>query len=102
MSNRELGLPTGLGGPDADQAVELMRAWWIKDRPEFVLRPALRDARDVGRLLGEAAFHFSQVYASKGLGEAADLLEQIRAGFEDAKKIEMATVMTHSRAPKEG
>ena len=103
MPARELRIPDGAReGPHADEAVELIRAFWVHDRPEFVLSAALKDPRNIGRMLGEAAVHDSQVDASKAHGEAEALLEQIRLGWDDAKGIPMKTVMAHGQAPKEG
>lgn len=99
---RELRIPEGaVEGAEAENALELMRVWWIGTRPEFVLRPALKDPRNIGRMLGEAAYHYAQVHAAHGDGDAADLLEQIRAGFDDSKSVQMTTVMAKAPA-KEG
>ncbi len=101
MPPHEMRIPDGAReGPHADKAVELMRVWWIHDHPEFVLGPFLKDPKNIGRMLGEAAFHFSQVYASRDLGKADELLEQIRQGFEESKSIPMATRMTTEAPPK--
>ena len=95
MPRRELSIPDAAEtGEHADDSVELLRVWWVGDRPHFVMTPALNDPRDVGRMLGEAMMHFSQVYASKGLGEPKDLVGQMLAGFEDIGAMQINTVMT--------
>lgn len=76
--------------------------WWIHDRPEFVLSSSLKDPKNVGRMLYEAAFHFSNVYASDGRGQQAELLETIKQGWQDAQAIQMATHMTRDAPPKKG
>ena len=100
MPPHEMRIPDGAReGPHADEAVELARIWWVHDRPEYILSAALKDPRNVGRVLYEAAFHFSQVYASHGQGPADETLKSILAGFEDAKGIKMATMMTRDGKP---
>lgn len=95
MPALELRLPDGAVAPEtADQAIELARIWWIGARPEMTLRPALKDPRNVGRLLAETARHYAQVYASADLGKADELLEQMKAGWDDGMNIPMATHMT--------
>ena len=103
MPPHEMRIPDGArSGPHAEEAVELARIWWIHDRPEYVLGPFLKDPKNIGRVLYEAAFHFSQVYASRDLGQADELLEQIKEGWESAKTIPMATRMTTEAPPKKG
>ncbi|MBN8552684.1 MAG: DUF5076 domain-containing protein [Caulobacterales bacterium] len=103
MPPREIRMPDGaVSGPHADSAVELMRAWWIHDRPEYVLSPMLKDPKNVGRMLYEAAFHFSNVYSSNGLGAQEDVLNQIKEGWDGAKEIPMATNMTTEAPAKKG
>ena len=101
MPPHEMRIPDGArSGPHAEEAVELARIWWIHDRPEFVLSAAMKEPKNLGRVLYEAAFHFSQVYASRDLGKADELLEQIKEGWEHAKTIPMATNMTTKAPPK--
>ena len=103
MPAQEIRKPDGATtGPHADTAVELMRAWWIHDRTEYVLSARLKDQKNVGRMLYEAAFHFSNVYASNGLGTQEELLAQIKEGWDAAKEIPMATNMTTEAPAKKG
>jgi hypothetical protein len=103
MPPHEMRKPEGaLDGPYKDEAVELARIWWIHDRPEYVLGPFLKDPKNIGRVLYEAAFHFSQVYASRDLGKADELLAEIVEGWEHAKTIPMATHMTTEAPPRKG
>ena len=95
MSANELRKPDGAAsGPHADSAIELMRAWGVGDRLQFVLRPALRNPQDVGRMLGEAAQHFAKVYASAGAGDAQTLLKDIYAGWDHAQANPIMAQMT--------
>ena len=95
MPANELRLPDGAVAPEtADQAVELARIWWIGARPEMTLRPALKDPKNVGRLLAETARHYAQVYASADLGKADELLEAMKTGWAEGMQIPMATHMT--------
>lgn len=101
MSKRELSIPDGAAHPDnADRSVELMRVWWVGPRPEYVLRPALNDPKDIGRMLGEAAYHWAQVYASHGDGEPGILLDAIYEGIEESKKIRMTAVINRTSPGK--
>lgn len=102
MPPHEMRIPDGArSGPHAEEAVELARIWWIHDRPEFVLSAAMKEPKNLGRVLYEAAFHYSQVYASRGRGQADQILASILAGFEDAKAIPMATIMNKDGKPVE-
>ena len=96
MSANELRKPDGvLAGPHADTAIELMRAWGVGDRLQFVLRPGLRNPEHVGRMLGEAAQHFANVYAQAGAGDVETLLKDIYAGWDHARANPIIVKMTH-------
>ena len=102
MPKNELRLPIGVvsGGQKADEAFEIMRVWWVGDHPEFVLKPAFRDPENIGRMLDEAAQHFSQVHASEGDGDAEEILKGIRAGWAKASENRVATQMSKETKPK--
>ena len=69
-----------------DEVAELIRVWWVGDRPQSVIRPAARDPKLTGAILAELAYNFARAYeANVGLDREA-AFKDILAGWEEAHR----------------
>ena len=62
LDQRSLPVPDGLNAPE-DQIIELARVWWNGNGPIMNIRPALAEPANIGVVLAELAWHYSQAYA---------------------------------------
>lgn len=78
----ELEIPDGV--PDADQAVEVMRAWIADGAMMLSLNAdAFGDrAMDWGRMLGEIAHHVARSAKMQGHMDEHEALKAVREGFD--------------------
>ncbi len=78
----ELDLPDGIR--DANQAIEVMRAWIADGTLHVVFDPETfrHDASEWGRLLSDIAHHISNAVELDGQLSRYDAIEAIREGFE--------------------
>ncbi len=88
MSNREQSEPIELELPDgvldADQAVELIRAWIADGSLVVSLNADAFDDRmqDWGRLLAQVGHHLAKAAALQGHMSEAEAMAALRKGFE--------------------
>jgi len=87
----ELDMPDGV--TDADQAVELVRAWVCDGALMVSLNSDAFGDRieDWGRLLGEIGQHVARAAALQGAKPEHEALQAVRAGFD-------ATIIQHQPA----
>ena len=59
----------------APETHELIRVWWDGKQPRMMIRSTFDDPSNVGTLLAELAWHFSEAYAQR-LGQDRDAILQ--------------------------
>lgn len=62
--------------------MEIIRAAIINDGLHVTLRPVFDDARMWGRVLADVARQLANAYQHQNRGQAADVISQIRFGFD--------------------
>lgn len=79
----ELDIPDGM--EDAEQAVEVFRAWVADGNLHVIFNPGtFEDVGDWGRLLADCAQHLATAAALDGQLDADAAMARIRQGFEKA------------------
>ncbi|MDQ8030004.1 MAG: DUF5076 domain-containing protein [Brevundimonas sp.] len=70
-----------------DEVIELIRVWWVGERPQAIIRPAPKDPKLAGAILAELAYNFSRAYeANVGL-DREEAFQQILNGWEEAHRL---------------
>jgi hypothetical protein len=62
--------------------MEILRSGIISGGHHVMLRPVFEDTRMWGRVLADIARQLAQAYEHQGRGSAAEVIENIRFGFE--------------------
>jgi hypothetical protein len=93
----ELDIPDGV--PEAEQAVELIRAWIADGSLVVALNGEAfgDDMKDWGRLLAEIGRHVAHASSLEGDVEEDDALAEIRKSFESAMTLNGETVSARMR-----
>lgn len=83
MSAEELDIPDGM--EDAEQAVEVFRAWVADGSLHVIFNPGtFEDVGDWGRLLADCAKHLATASALDGQMDADSAMARIQDGFARA------------------
>jgi hypothetical protein len=70
-----------------DEVIELIRVWWVGERPQSIIRPVARDPKLTGAILAELAYNFARAYeANVGLDREA-AFQDILKGWEEAHRL---------------
>lgn len=88
---RALAIPPAIANAEtlAPEAHELIRAWWDGRQPRMMIRTTFDDPANVGTLLAELAWHFSEAYAQRlGKDREAILAEIVRTWGEQQARFD--------------
>jgi len=87
LKDQELSIPEEVLAAPADQVSELIRAWWCRDQPAMMIRPAAEDPALIGYILSDLMWHFSNAYEAKGGWTQKDAWEALMRGWNQGQAV---------------
>ncbi len=78
------GLPKPPDAATAEQAIEVLRLWFIDGKPAATIWPAFEDPRWLGAIMADLLRDIAKTYEAAGLMSAARAYHALHGGFTSA------------------